>query len=167
MGQDSDKVAYVCGPLTELGRWFLIGWLVGWFVRWRIKRFYSKIADVCEEVLGKRAFVPHEHFDPIKHAHFTPQQVYENERTQVCEKTKVLIVVAVAPSWGGGIEVQMANHLGVPIIVLHPENKKISRLLRGIPVIVEIIPYASQKIALWSLRAQLDVCILKARWKAA
>ena len=140
------KTAYVCGPLTELEN----------EKRMSIKRFYQKIGDACEETTGSRAFVPHEHFDPIKHSHFTPRQVDETERDQVCNKTSILIVVAVAPSWGGGIEVEMANQNNVPVILLCERKKlrakQISRLLRGNPAVKVTIEYATEVEAILELK---------------
>lgn len=144
-GIDLSKVPYICGPLTELPI----------ETHEEVKELYGDIADVCREVLGIRAFVPHEHFDPIKHRDFTPADVDKAEREQVCDKTSVLIVVAIAPSWGGGIEVEMAYRSNVPVIILCEEVKleqrKISRLLRGNPGIAEVISYSSVEGALSSL----------------
>ena len=149
------KTAYVCGPLTELPP----------EIQGSVKSFYEKIADVCFEVLGVRAFVPHEHFDPIKHAQATPQDVDYAERKQVCENTSVLIVVAIAPSWGGGIEVEMAYRSKVPVVILCEKEKldqrKISRLLRGNPGIygrgAGIISYDSQEFGLRALSGILSL----------
>ena len=107
--------AYICGPLTELP----ISQQVA------VKGFYSRIADAIGRSFGIRAFVPHEHFDPIKHADFLDREVDKAERDQVCNKTSVLVVVAIAPSWGGGIEVEMANHSEVPVILIFPHGKKV------------------------------------------
>lgn len=145
-----EKSVYVCGPLTELGPG----------IQASVKRFYERIADVCQRVTGIRAFVPHEHYDPKRHAHFTPAQVDEAERRQVCEKTSCLIVVATSPSWGGGIEVEMAYRSGVPIILLCEGTKlnqgKISRLLRGNPGVANIIPYVTGSQALTLLETALS-----------
>ena len=151
MNSDHDeKSAYVCGPLTELAPG----------IQATVKRFYERIADACQIVTGKRAFVPHEHYDPIRHAHFTPAQVDETERRQVCEKTSCLIVVPIAPSWGGGIEVEMAHRSLVPIIILCEGTKlnqgKISRLLRGNPSVVATIPYTTESQALALLETALS-----------
>ena len=141
----SDKIPYICGPLTELPE----------KEQEAVKVFYSRIADICESAIGKRAFVPHEHFDPIKHPDFSPSEVDATERRQVCELTSVLVVVAIAPSWGGGIEVEMANRSGVPVVVLHKKDKKVSRLLRGNPAVREIIIYEDEKEALNILENKL------------
>ena len=137
------KVPYVCGPLTELKPVEQV----------TVKKFYGKVGDLCQKVNGARAFVPHEHFDPILHADFTPAQVDRAERNQVCKNTTLLIVIAVAPSWGGGIEVEMAHRSRVPVIVLHPKGKKVSRLLRGNPAVEEVIEYESEEDALEKLES--------------
>lgn len=141
--------AYVCGPLTELTP----------EERAAIKAFYVAIADLFEAETGVRAFVPHEHYDPVKHGHYTAPEVDAAEREQVCERTSLLIVVAEAPSWGGGIEVEMANRSGIPVIILCEQRKlearKISRLLRGNPSVVKIITFDSHEDAIAKLRVEL------------
>jgi hypothetical protein len=142
---DKQKSAYICGPLTELSFDQQEG----------IKLFYERIANVCKEVMGIRAFVPHEHYDPVKHASYTPAQVDTAERDQIQKRTSFLIVVALAPSWGGGIEVEIAHQNGVPVIILCEEDKlqkgKISRLLRGNPAVKNIIPYKDESDAIKKL----------------
>jgi hypothetical protein len=143
------KSTYICGPLTELPM----------EQQERVKVFYTTIADVVGEITGVRAFVPHEHYDPIKNANYTSQEIDKAERAQVCQKTSLLLVVAIEPSWGGGIEVEMANKSGVPAVILCEraklEARKISRLLRGNPAVVEVIPYDSEEDAITQLRAKL------------
>ena len=152
---DPSKPAYICGPLTELDE----------ETKEFAKRLYVGIADICEEVLGIRAFVPHEHYDPIKHKNYTPADVDKAERDQVMNKTSVLIVLPIAPSWGGGIEVEMARQEGVPVILLCERQKLkarlISRLLRGNPAVSvetsydsEIDAYAAIKDALIKIKSQ-------------
>ena len=142
----SQKIAYICGPLTELDP----------EIRPSVKWFYQQIADACQKITGLRGFVPHEHYDPLKNANFTPSQVDTAERNQICNKTSVVIVVAIAPSWGGGIEVEMANEHDVPIVILCERKKlqqgKISRLLRGNPAVKAIIEYDTQDEAILKLK---------------
>ena len=131
------KVAYICGPLTELPP----------DEHHRVKEFYSKLGNICEVINGARGFVPHEHFDPIIHSNYTPTEVDSAERHQVCKCTCVLIVIAIAPSWGGGIEVEMANQNNVPVIILRPFGKKVSRLLLGNPSVLHELCYESEEHA--------------------
>ena len=143
------KSAYICGPLTELLP----------EEQGRIKRFYARIADLFEELTGVRAFVPHEHYDPVVNPNPTPAQVDAAERKQVCENSSMLVVVAEAPSWGGGIEVEMARTNGVPVVLLCDREKlaqrKISRLLRGNPAVVKILEHDNEEDALSQLRDYL------------
>lgn len=133
-----EKTAYICGPLTELSTHEKI----------RAKELYERIAGIYQDVTGVRAFVPHEHCDPVEHATLTPSEVDAVERRQVCELTTILVVVALAPSWGGGIEVEMANQSGVPVLILHPEGKNISRLLKGNPAVDRIVKYSDEEEAI-------------------
>lgn len=135
----NEKTAYICGPLTELSE----------IEKEKTKKLYEQIADLCQEVTGKRAFVPHEHYDPIKHSNFSSSDVDQAERNQIYNKTSELIVVALAPSWGGGIEVEMANHSNIPAILLCEVEKikqrRISRLLMGNPAFIKTIIYTGQE----------------------
>lgn len=165
------KIAYICAPLTELpnpgwllkllflimdflGRFFTGKQRQFRFTKYTAKRLYSALGDVCEQELGHRAFVPHECFDPEKHAHFSPAEVDWAERFQVCHGTSVLVVVAIEPTWGGGIEVEMAYRSGVPVIVLKLP-KKVSRLLLGNPAVKQVVEFTSPESAVQQLRLAL------------
>ncbi len=138
---------YICGPLTELSE----------EEQELVKALYVKIANLFKEMIGVRAWVPHEHFDPDKHPNFTPRQVDEAERNIVCNKTSLLVVVAVAPSWGGGIEVEMAHQNNVRAVILHQKDKKISRLLRGNPTVKKIIEFDDYDDAITKLREWIAI----------
>lgn len=130
------RCAYICTALTELP----------FEVQELFKFLLSRTADLCEEILGVRGFAPHEHNDPVGEPDKTPAEVNAHERPQVGKKSSVLIVYTLAPSWGGGIEVEIANANGVPVVLLQqirkdPKSGKIiwkqpvSRLLRGNPAV--------------------------------
>jgi len=110
-----------------------------------IKLIYSLIGDLCQQALGIRGFVPHEHNDPVRHAKRTPKQVDRQERCQVTTSSSCLILLTIAPSWGGGIEAEMANNSGVPIILLRQNWKqkprRVSRLLLGNPAVKAIVNF--------------------------
>ena len=147
------KPAYICGPLTELSGEEQV----------RARALYTAIADLFKTITGVRAFVPHEHYDPVKHANYTSQEVDVAERDQVCNNTSLLVVVAVAPSWGGGIEVEMARESGVPAIIVCEREKlearKISRLLRGNPAVIQVIAYDSLSDAIEKLSGELPATL--------
>jgi hypothetical protein len=139
------KRPYICGPLTELD----------YKTRDQIKAFYVKLANVCRDILHVRGFVPHEVYDPIKMANVTPKVVFHDEREIVTTKTSVLIVCALEPTWGGGMEVAWANEYSVPIIILAPGNKKLSRLLIGGPMVFDIMSYSTEEQAVLLLKASI------------
>lgn len=139
------KIPYICGALTELPL----------EIQPVVKQLYSDLADVCLRVIKVRAFVPHEHCDPVKHANLEPPEVDAVERPQICERTSLLVVVAIAPSWGGGIEVEMAFRSQVPVVILIPKGKRVSRLLRGNPGVVMAEEYDGDADALKLLESIL------------
>jgi len=162
------QALYICGPLTELVSdpfyilqairevinflpWLLFGKrILTFWTAQEAKEFYATLADDIAnfpDVSPWRPFVPHEHYDPILHANFTPQQVYRGESAQVCNNTSLLVVVAVAPSWGGGIEVGWAIHSGIPVLILWRNGTKLSRLFQGVPVVSGVIRYDSKREA--------------------
>ena len=141
----NQKVPYICGALTELDPSHID----------EVKDFYSRLGDVCREILGERGFVPHEHYDPIKTAEIENTVVYEAERQIVTQQTTLLIVYAIEPSWGAGIEVGWANEHKVPIVVLIPKGKKVSRLLTGGRMVQEVLQVFDMKHAELCLKAFL------------
>ena len=146
---NNQKTVYVCGALTEVPA----------EQKEEVKKFYEKIADLCEKTTGIRAFVPHEHYDPIVHANWTPAQVDESERRQVCDLSSCIVAVTLFPSWGSGIEVEMACKSSVPVILLCQkeklEKRLVSRLLRGNPAVKAIINYEDEDSAMQQLEIEL------------
>jgi hypothetical protein len=142
----NQKAPYICGALTELDPGH----------RDQVKEFYVKLGDICQETIGIRGFVPHEHYDPIKNADAKDTTVYSAEYRIVTEETSVLIVYAIEPSWGAGIEVGWANEHHVPIVILVPGGKKVSRLLTGGPMVFSVIKvrdydHAALELKVWLL----------------
>jgi hypothetical protein len=133
------KLIYVCAPLTELPK----------KIQKSIKDFYTRVGHIAGGVTGIAGFVPHEHCDPIKHAKLTPKQVDKIERKRVAKFTSCLVVFPFAPSWGGGIEVEIARANKVPILVFAHVKKRLSRLLLGNPGIKKgmVIRYKNRKDA--------------------
>jgi hypothetical protein len=137
------KVPYIGGALSDVPP----------DIQDEVKRFYSELGDLFVAVCGARAFVPHEHCDPIAMAHFSPQEVDAIERPQVCKKTSLFVAVDLFPSTGLGIEVEMAYRSDVPVVILAKEGKRISRLFSGNPGVVEILRYTSYADAICKLRS--------------
>src|SRR5881396_866145 len=120
--------AYVSGALTALED------------APRTKLFYEVLAEIAEAA-GLRPYLPHRVSDPVAAAHLDPRAVYEIDRAHV---TGAAVVIAYAgiPSFGVGIEVELAREHAVPVIVVAERDRPISRLLLGNPAVVEVVKFA-------------------------
>src|SRR5207248_622242 len=106
----------------------------------RTKLFYELLAEIAEAA-GLRAYLPHRVTDPVAAAHLDPRSVYEIDRAHV---TAAAVVIAYAgiPSFGVGIEVELAREHGVPVIVVAERERPVLRLLLGNPAVSEIVRFA-------------------------
>src|SRR5213592_3932999 len=104
--------AYISGALTALDD------------APRTKLFYEVLAEIAEAA-GLRAYLPHRVSDPVAAAHLDPRAVYEIDRAHV---TGAAVVIAYAgiPSFGVGIEVELAREHAVPVIVVAERDRPIS-----------------------------------------
>src|SRR5437868_3551552 len=106
----------------------------------RTKVFYELLAEIAEAA-GLRAYLPRRVTDPVAAAHLDPRSVYEIDRAHVTNAA-VLIAYAGIPSFGVGIEVELAREHSVPVIVVAERERPISRLLLGNPAVVEVVKFA-------------------------
>src|SRR5882762_418675 len=120
--------AYISGALTALDD------------APRTKLFYELLAEIAE-ASGLRAYLPHRVTDAVAAAHLDPRSVYEIDRAHVTSAV-VLIAYAGIPSFGVGIEVELAREHSVPVIVVAERDRPISRLLLGNPAVVEVVKFA-------------------------
>src|SRR2546429_7024628 len=120
--------AYISGALTALDD------------APRAKLFYELLAEIAEAA-GLRAYLPHRVTDPVAAAPLDPRSVYEIDRAHVTSAA-VLIAYAGIPSFGIGIEVELAREHSVPVIVVAERDRPISRLLLGNPAVVEVVKFA-------------------------
>jgi hypothetical protein len=133
--------AYISGALTALDD------------APRTKLFYELLAEIAE-VAGLRAYLPHRVSDPVIAAHLDPRALYEIDRAHVTGAA-VLIAYAGIPSFGVGIEVELAREHAVPVIIVAERDRPISRLLLGNPAVVEVVKFAD----LHSLRRALAAAL--------
>jgi len=145
----SRRSAYVCGPLPELPSEHQI----------TMRILYAAIADVFKEVAGVRAFVSHEHFDPVAHANDKSSEIHVAKQDQICNETYLVVVVAKAPFSGHDIEVEMARQSGIPAIIVGEREElraqEIFRLRHSNPAVVDVIPYDSLDDLRQKLRAKI------------
>ena len=120
--------AYVSGALTALEEGA------------RMRLFYELLAEVVESV-GFRAYLPQRVSDPVAAAHLEPRAVYDIDRGHVTS-ARVVVAYAGIPSFGVGIEVELAREHAVPVVLVVERERTVSRLLLGNPAVVEVVRFA-------------------------
>lgn len=120
--------AYVSGALSALGD-SAIGRLL-----------YDRIGEILEGE-GLSAYVPHRYTDPIAVPTLAAQTVYEVDRQHV-SGAALLVAYAGVPSFGVGIEVEIAREHGVPVVLVVERGRAVSRILLGNPAVVEVVRFA-------------------------
>jgi hypothetical protein len=90
--------------------------------------------------VGLRAYLPHRVSDPVAAAHLDPRTVYDIDRAHVTA-SRVVVAYAGIPSFGVGIEVELAREHGIPVVLVCERERTVSRLLLGNPAVVEIVRF--------------------------
>jgi hypothetical protein len=106
----------------------------------RTRLFYELLAEVVESA-GLRAYLPHRVTDPVTASHLDPRAVYDIDRAHVTG-SRVVVAYAGIPSFGVGIEVELAREHGIPVILVVERERTVSRLLLGNPAVVEVVRFA-------------------------
>lgn len=130
------KSVYISGGLTNLPAEIKEGQ----------KKFYENLGAAAEE-LGIKAYVPHLHSDPEKHAHYSPREVYDMDVAKVREMDAIIAEVTY-PALGVGGELDVAHAAGKPIILVSKKGSKVTRYTRGIPSVVYHVEYEDEATAL-------------------
>ncbi len=122
-----------------------------------LRLFYELLGEVVTDC-GLRPYLPHRVTDPIAAPQLDPRTVYDVDRTHV---TSAALVIAYAgiPSFGVGIEVELAREHGVPVILVAERDRRVSRILLGDPAVVEVVRFAD----LDTLRRSLSAAIGRVR----
>ena len=127
------KSVYIAGPLTDVSP----------KDRAIYREYYESLGKVCAE-FGLEPYLPHQHSDPARHLHLTPQRVDQIDRLAVTQSVLVVAYVG-APSLGVGIEVEMAHHASKPVVILAEQTKivarRITRMVRGNPAVMSEIAF--------------------------
>ena len=134
--------AYISGALTALEEGA------------RTRLFYELLAEVAGTA-GLRAYLPHRVTDPVAAAHLDPRAVYDIDRAHV-SGSRVVVAYAGLPSFGVGIEVELAREHGIPVILVVERDRTVSRLLLGNPSVVEVVRFTDLDGLRRSLVAALE-----------
>lgn len=106
----------------------------------RMRLFYELLAEVVESA-GLRAYLPHRVSDGLAAADLEPRAVYDIDRAHVTS-ARVVVAYAGIPSFGVGIEVELAREHNVPVVLVVERDRTVSRLLLGNPAVVDVVRFA-------------------------
>lgn len=120
-------------------RAYISGSLTGWDDRTALRKFYEGIADKCREY-GIAPYLPHKHTDPMEHPDLTPQRVYQIN-SHAIESSQIVVAYVGVSSLGVGAEIELANRLNIPIILLYEHGTHVSRHIRGTPNIMAEVEF--------------------------
>ena len=120
----------------------------------RTRLFYELLGEVVAST-GLRAYLPHRFTDPVTAAELEPRAVYDIDRAHVTA-SRVVVAYAGIPSFGVGIEVELAREHGIPVILVVERDRPVSRLLLGNPAVVEVVRFADLDGLRRSLTAALE-----------
>ena len=83
---------------------------------------------------------------PLDTMQFTGTDSERYERAiQILSKTSLMIAEMSNVSTGQGMEIQQAAILGIPILVIAKKDSKVSGLVKGCPVVKDIVFYETIK----------------------
>src|SRR6266545_5250012 len=117
--------------------------------------FYELLAEIVAEC-GLSAYLPHRATDPVGAPDLEPRAVYEIDRARV-SRSALVVAYAGTPSFGVGIEVEIAREHGVPVILVAERDRAISRILLGSPAVVDVVRFGD----LAALRQSLGEAIAR------
>jgi hypothetical protein len=142
------KTVYISGALTNMDE----------TQRVHLRAFYEDLGLACEAA-GFDAYLPHKASDPTLARGMTPQEVDRLDRGAVTSSC-LIVVYATIPSLGVGIEIEMANNAGIPIVLLTEERalelRQVSRLALGNPAVREVLSFKGPTGARAKLLAFLE-----------
>ena len=102
----------------------------------------SDLVDTYHKLI---TMIDNERFDissPLDTMQFTGTDSERYERAiRMLNNTRLMIAEMSNVSTGQGMEIQQAAILGIPILVIAKENSKVSGLVKGCPVVRNIIFY--------------------------
>lgn len=126
IGSPNVKSAYMAGGLTRAPS--------------ETRDLFDALKVACEEV-GVTLYCPHEHTDPQKGMEsLDPREVYDLDVKKMLEN-EVLVAYVGEPSLGTGVELEVCDKAGKPIILLSEKGTPVSRMALGVPGVVYHIEF--------------------------
>lgn len=110
------------------------------------KAFYEKL-DAVAKTAGCETFWAYKNgTDPIKNPEVSPAEVYQRD-IKALESADIMISYITEPSTGTGIEIEHADEVGKPVVLIYKQGTRVSRMLRGCPAVKKEIIYTDEENA--------------------
>jgi 2'-deoxynucleoside 5'-phosphate N-hydrolase len=117
----------------------------------------EKVHEVCNnyDSYPLVLYRPRTKTDPLQNPDVPPRQVYEIDQEHVAT-ADFLILAAIFPSLGAGMELQLAYQACNCVILIKKKGQVLSRMVLGCPVRQEIVEYTDLSDLESQLRAAID-----------
>ncbi len=114
---------------------------------------YKRLNELCSKYFEKVIGTWPDFWDSKE----TPREFYDRTYNTIT-KCDLFIAEVSSPSHGVGMELQMANEHNIPVIALAKDDKNLSKslMIRGLPVLKEIIAYHDINDLLQKLEKELE-----------
>lgn len=122
-------------------------------------QYISLLSDTINSICaaqGIELYEPRKVTDPSHHPEVDASDVFRIDRDRVVT-SDLLVVLSHHPSFGAGQELDFAYNAMVPIIVIVPSDRKLSRMVSGIPGLVIQISYTEPEQLRGELARQLEL----------
>lgn len=110
------------------------------------------VSTICSR-LDINLYQPRLHTDPVLNSDVSASFVYEHDRMRVLG-SDLLIHLCHHPSTGAGEELEFAKSALLPIILISPNDIRVSRMILGIPCSIVHVQYSKGKLS--ELEEQLE-----------
>lgn len=118
------------------------------------KAFYVALAQAATECGFTYYWAFQRGTDPEENPDVPAERVYQID-TYELEKSDLMIAYVGEPSTGTGIEIEYARTRDIPVYLLYEKGKRISRMLKGSPIIKGNIEFTSEDDACAKLKSLL------------
>lgn len=105
---------------------------------------------------GIKLYLPREVTDPVKNPTVVSEDVNSRDSEKV-RKSDLFVLLTDHPSFGAGQELEIARSSMIPIIIIKKTTADLSRMVKGVPFLKEIVEYTN----LDSLRELFHQTLLK------
>jgi transcriptional regulator with XRE-family HTH domain len=123
--------AYLASALTGLSR----------EARQLVISAHAAIKLACSQ-LGITVYDPMDHTDPTAYSAIPAKDVFMIDRRQVLS-ADLLIALITEPSFGEGMELELARSTLLPVLLVVPKDKSVSKMVTGSPGVKHTVTFES------------------------